>query len=345
MKKFIYFIALLLILVTLFSLMASAPVASALTVPKQSESSLAVPYNGKIYHIFFHSFIIYPELAFNSPRAKGYRDWMVTRGEFKEILNRLYENDFSLIDINYVRDCIINNRPLMFYSKKKPLILSVDDVNYYDYMKNDGFAEKLIVDENGVLAATVRTKDGSVIDYEGDIFPVVEDFVKSHPDFSFNNAKGIIAVTGYQGVFGYRISRDTHDIENAKKVAWALKINGWRIACHSFGHSIGFKDGSISFERLKRDTEKWNSVIAPITGPINIYISPFGMHMNAGDNRFKYLIESGFNIYCPVYKKMNITVNNGCMISQRLNFDGFTLRNYPERIEREFFSAKGILER
>jgi hypothetical protein len=35
---------------------------------------------------------------------------------------------------------------------KKPIILSVDDVNYYAYMKRDGQVFKLILDDTGNVA-------------------------------------------------------------------------------------------------------------------------------------------------------------------------------------------------
>ena len=36
--------------------------------------------------------------------------------------------------------------------------------------------------------------------------PIVDDFVREHPDFSYRGDKGTIALTGYNGVLGYRSS-------------------------------------------------------------------------------------------------------------------------------------------
>ncbi|HKL94017.1 MAG TPA: hypothetical protein VJZ69_01890, partial [Clostridia bacterium] len=200
----------------------------------EEQNADTVKYNGKIYHIFFHSLILYPEMAFKSQNAKGYNDWMTTRSEFKKILNKLYENNFVLVDIDLVRQA--KGKGFNFPKGKKPLIISVDDVNYYETMKGDGFAEKLIVDENGEIATTVRTpKDAEIIDYEGDVIPIVNRFVKAHPNFSFRGAKGIVGVTGFDGVFGYRVTKLKGDAYNkafksAKYVANSLKANGWKIA-------------------------------------------------------------------------------------------------------------------
>lgn len=351
MKRF----ALLFVIVLLISFCFLIPMGdyqlNAL-VPRQPEpwTNELVPYSNKIYHIFFHSLILNPHLAFKSSRAQGYDDWMITREEFKEILNRLYQNDFALVDIDYVKQMKKEQKPLLFFENKKPLILSVDDVNYYEYMKNDGFAEKLIVDEGGKLATTVLGSKGRTIDYEGDIMPIINDFVDKNPDFSFNGAKGIVGVTGYQGVFGYRINwleglEKTQAIINAKNVANNLKMNGWKIACHSYSHTNAFKDGSIAYDRFKRDVGKWNDIVAPVTGRTNIYISPFGIEFYPNDLRLRHLAKSGFDIFCPVYKKMNIKFAGDFMISQRLNIDGFTLQKYPNRIESELFCVDNILDK
>jgi polyribonucleotide nucleotidyltransferase len=45
---------------------------------------------------------------------------------------------------------------------KKPFVLSQDDVSYYHYMDGDGFAQKLIVDENGKVTNTYVEDDGSI---------------------------------------------------------------------------------------------------------------------------------------------------------------------------------------
>lgn len=307
-----------------------------------------VSYDGKVYHIFFHSLILYPELAFRGYKSDGYNNWMTTRGEFLRILPKLYENDFALVDINTVQQA--QGKPFLFPKGKKPLILSVDDVNYYEYMKGDGFADCLSVDVEGNLTTKISFGNRAFTDYKGDVVPIVESFVKSHSDFSFNGAKGIVAVTGYQGVFGYRTNELKGDeytsaFFQAKRVADTLKKNGWSIACHSFYHSNSFKDGSISLEKLKTDIKKWNEEVAPITGKTNIFIAPFGTQFSAKDERFKFLRQSGFNVYCSVCKNMKTTYSNGCLISERMNFDGFTMLKYPSRISENFFEVFDIIDR
>lgn len=306
-------------------------------------------YNGEIRHIFFHSLILYPKQAFNSKKANGYNNWMTTRDEFKAILKRLYQNDFVLVDIDFVRQS--HGRGFLFPRNKKPLIISIDDVNYYDYMKEDGFAEKLIVDKLGNIATTVRTPNGAkIVDHEGDAVPILDRFVKTHPDFSFRGAKGVLGVTGFQGVFGYRVNslrgeEQKTALQNARGVARALKAGGWKIACHSYSHSLKFKDSTITLENLKKDIEKWKLLVSSVTGQTNIFIAPYGTLFPTDDERFRYLCDAGFNIYCSVYKRMDTAFTKHCMISERLNFDGFTMLKYPSRITSTFFDLEGVIDK
>lgn len=320
--------------------------------PIAPSSSMAerVAYEGEVYHIFFHSLILYPELAFGSSTAEGYNDWMTTRSEFKKILEKLYANGFILVDAEAVRQAKLAKKPLMLPKDKKPLILSVDDVNYYEYMKGDGFAEKLVLDGKNRVAAAVKTPwGGTVVDYEGDVMPIVDSFVEKHPDFSLDGAKGIVAVTGYQGVFGYRITTlKGAELAVAKKqakaVADALKASGWKIACHSYSHSKSFRDGGIALAKLAGDTRKWKEFVAPVTGETNIYIYPFGCSFPARDERFRHLVSEGFDIFCPVGKTMSTALYGNSLVSERLNFDGITMRKYPSRITGTFFPLDDILD-
>ena len=302
-------------------------------------------YNGKVYHIFFHSLIINPKLAFSCSMKDGYNNWMTTRDEFKKILNKLYANNFILININelitYKNNQLTKNQ-LILPKGKKPLIISIDDVNYYEYMKGSGFADRLVV-QDGKVTTVVKTGSGEIIDWEGDVIPILDSFVAKHPDFSHKGAKGIVAVTGYQGVFGYRL-KNYQEITQARQVAQVLKKTGWLIANHSFGHSTKFKKG-ISFADFKKDLDKWDNIIANIAGKTNIYISPFGVCFDTNDSKMRYLKSKGYNIFCPVYKEMSIKYQNNILISERLNIDGFTMLKYPQRIRKYFFNPACVVDR
>lgn len=240
-----------------------------------ARKSQLVKYEGQFYHVFFHSLIVYPELAFDGDYMhEGYDMWMTTVSEFKNMLPQLYERGFILYSMTDIK----KDRDIILPPGKKPLIISIDDVCYYDYMKNDGFADRLVINEAGEVACEVRTPQGeTIVTYDGDVMPILDQFVKEHPDFSYRGAKGIVAVTGYEGALGYRITdlegQELIDARNeVKRIAEVMKKNGWLFACHSYTHNDYFKDGGVSFEILSYDSQRWKNTIGEYVLQPDIYL-------------------------------------------------------------------------
>lgn len=306
-----------------------------------------VKYDGQFYHVFFHSLIVYPELAFDGDYMhEGYDMWMTTVSEFKNMLPQLYERGFIL----YSMADIQKDKDIMLPPGKKPLIISIDDVCYYDYMKNDGFADRLVINEDGEVACEVRTPEGeTIVTYDGDVMPILDQFVKEHPDFSYRGAKGVVAVTGYEGALGYRIT----DLEGeelvkaqaeVKKISEVMKKNGWLFACHSYTHNDYFKDGGVAYDTLTTDTQRWEDTIAEYVLDPDIYISPFGYHLSPGDKRLGYLsADMGYKYFCPVSTAMRtIFTDDGTVIQERFNLDRFNMRNQKEFINETFFDVDSV---
>lgn len=298
-----------------------------------------VNYEGKIYHIFFHSLILEPTKAFSSAKAQGYNDWMTTRAEFEKMLPLLKERGYILTDIDYIAKGNIK-----LPKGKKPLIISVDDVNYYEYMRGCGFADRLTVEYDGKVVCVVKNNGKSYIDSLGDVMSILDDFVAKNPDFSYRGAKGIVGVTGYEGVFGYRL-KNAQEKQQAKKVADALKQNKWKIACHSYSHSQKFRDGSISVNELKKDLTKWANALEDIVGKTNIFIAPFGLNIPYNDARTRVLKDMGYNIYCGVGRGMHASHKGDMFYSDRFNMDGYTLQNCPNAVSKYFFNPAFVLDK
>ena len=73
---------------------------------------------------------------------------------------------------------------------------------------------------------------------------ILENFIAAHPDFSFRGARGLIAVTGYEGLLGYRVAPDNQrrstlaeEVAAVMPVVAKLKSPGWEFACHSYAHN------------------------------------------------------------------------------------------------------------
>lgn len=96
------------------------------------------------------------------------------------------------------------------------------------------------------------------------------------PDFSLNGQKGVVALTGYNGVLGYRTNEtDSKHYKERKakatEVADAMKRDGWTFASHSYGH-INFEQSS--YEGIVKDTKRWEKEVTPIIGKTDLFIFP-----------------------------------------------------------------------
>lgn len=312
-----------------------------------------------LHHIFFHSLIVYPKLAWSpsNPQAQGYEDWMLTAAEFKKLLQSLYERQYVLVRQRDFFTFDANGQPhyqaLNLPENKRPLVLSLDDQNYYDYMRGSGFAQKLVLDTDGNIATQIVTPEQQVqITRDGDCIPILENFIAAHPDFSYRGARGIIAITGFEGLLGYRIAPDNkrsgtleEEIAAVKPVVAKLKSLGWEFACHSYTHnSKWFKVQEPELEHIQYDTDKWKRIIEPIVGPTDTYIAPFGTLWPLDSPCHRYIIESGFKFYCNVGRERVATLAKDHVIIPRVNIDGITFKYYRFEFEEYYGLPEKILD-
>jgi len=305
-----------------------------------------VPYTGTVEHIFFHSLIVYPEKAKTDlDNIGGYKDNMITAFQFKELIQQLYDNNFILINSEklYSFDATgkIKKEILYLPKGKKPLIISLDDLSYYKYMSKGGFANKLVLDESGAVKTEVVTPEGNtIVTDDGDVVPIVDKFVAEHPDFSQDGAKGIIAVTGFQGILGYRTqlnapSRDK-EITAVLPIVDALKKSGWVFANHSFTHNQWYLRNTITADQLTADITKWKDQVGSLVGSTDIFIGPFGQVFKEGDARRKQLVDSGFTALYGVGMDGYLKYLGDHFAMNRIDIDGLRLRLSPQTLFKKF---------
>ena len=330
-----------------------------------------VAWNDIVEHLFFHPVVAYPELAFDGDsQANGIDDWMVTVDEYNKILQSVYDNGYILVDINDVwsettgedgQPKMVRNT-LYIPEGKKPLILSYDDVNYYDYMLKDGFTYKLILGDDGLLWSWGKDPQGNeVVSQDLDALTILDKFVREHPDFSPFGAKGSLSLTGYQGILGYRTNTDTQDWDDAKEanrqrereavkpIIAELKRTGWTFGSHTWGH-INLSNHSV--ESVKEDTQRWLDEVGSLVGPTTILYYPHGARPDGGDWQqtgpvFQYLQSQGFRVFASVgvesfsYIKKDICA----VICDRLHPDGTTLRS-ASCLQRymKFYDARQVID-
>ncbi|MBC8543359.1 polysaccharide deacetylase family protein [Bianquea renquensis] len=299
-----------------------------------------VEYTGPVEHVFTHCLIAFPELCYSSPSmTKSLDTDCVTPHEFALILENLYEKGYILIDINLLLDESGEGdrvAKLMLPKGKKPLVLSVDDVVYDARKMHTGMVDKLVVDDRGRVLSYTKTAAGDEIySYENEVFPIVDSFVREHPDFSFQGARGTLCLTGFQGIFGYRTQTGAPEgtdreaeKEGALQVVAALKEEGWNFASHGYGH---YHMDQIEYSKVEYDTASWQAEVASLVGPTKVMVWPYGGHVRSGKIH-ELLYDTGFRIFCGVGAKPYLAREpDGLGIFQdRKALDGYSLRNRRE---------------
>ena len=298
--------------------------------------------NTQITHIFFHTLVVDADTAFSSPKKDDYNDVMTTVDEFVDIIQDMYDEGYvlvSLYDIAKMEPQADGTEKMTYQNivlpeGKKPFVMSQDDVSYYEYMTGHGFASRFVIDEaTGKVINEMDLADGTVLRGSYDLVPILEDFLEAHPDFCYKGARGTIALTGYDGIFGYRtsdfwyndncdyyISNEKNNAEKANNhttpnlnieqdkqtasaIATRLKEMGWTFASHSWGH----RDmGTVSMEAFTWDTDIWEKEVEPLIGDTDIIIFPKGADIGswrgyeADNERYLYLKSVGFDYFCNV---------------------------------------------
>ena len=321
-----------------------------------------------ITHVFFHSLIVDTSRAFDGDSDEaGYNQMMTTVSEFKKMIQSMYEKGYVLVsphDMAVVNDDGTMSRgKIMLPEGKIPFVLSEDDVSYYHYMDDDGFATKLVIDDNGDIKCEYKKADGTVVTGDYDVVPILDSFIKQHPDFSYHGRKGILAMTGYDGVLGYRTDiayktgkklqddqkkflKDHPDfnykqeVKNAKKVAKAMKAEGWEFASHTWGH----KDvAATSLDDLKRDDKKWKKYVAPILGETDMIIFAFGADIgswegySADNEKYEFYKSQGYRYFCNVDSSQYfVQITDDYFRQGRRNLDGYRMYYNPEMLSDLF---------
>ena len=333
---------------------------------QQRDACVAADVN-TVPHIFYHSLVNEPDIAFNADilgksAADGMNAWMTTVDEFDKITQQLYDNGYVYVRLRDLVTETVNadgsvsfapNTHLMLPPGKKPIVLSVDDLSYYHSYEAASFPDKLVLDEYGQVKCHYIRPDGteSVGDY--DVVPRLNTFLAEHPDGAYHGARGLIALTGYNGVFGYRtdidyevkqnlvsdqaawlekhpeFSRD-EDIASATVIADALKSEGWEFASHTWGH---LSVTSHSVDTLREDNEKWIRNVQNIVGPTDTIIFAHGNDIGdwtgySSDNeKYAYYSSAGYHFFCNVDGSQPYWVQiTGDYVRQgRIDLDGYML--------------------
>ena len=305
-----------------------------------------------ITHVFFHTLIVDTAKSFDGEYTQtGYNQYMTTVSEFKKIIEEMYNRGYVLVDVHDIAqqkdngDGAVRFVPgdIMLPEGKIPFVMSQDDVSYYSYMKGDGFADRIVIGDDGLPTCEYTQDDGTVVRGDYDLVPILERFIREHPDFSYRGARAALALTGYDGVLGYRTcpTADDYneaDVAEATKVAQRMRECGWTFASHSWGH---LRYGQASAEKVAADAKKWDEQVRPIVGDTDVIIYAHGDDIAGigkySGTKFETLKGYGFKYFCNVDSaKSWVQIGKDYVRQGRRNLDGYRMWYNPKMLSDLF---------
>lgn len=340
----------------------------------QTKASL-IDHNdpGAIPNLSFHVLIADPARAFtNSTFGGKYNMNFVTIDEFQRILEQLYANGYVLVDMDsFIAETVTgdtitySSKPLRLPDGKKPVMLTETMVNYYSYMIDSdgdgvadkdgaGFASRLVVDSlTGDIKAEMVNSAGETVTGDYDLVPILEKFIEEHPDFCYQGARATLAVSGYDGVFGYRINPEVIDekgqayyeeqVAGAQKIVAALKEKGYEIACYTYADTAY---GGKSASDIKKDVDNWTSEIVPVIGAVDtiVYAKTSDISSTGAYTGSKYnvLYDAGFRYFISNGNKPACTVTGTYVRQLRVMVTGEYMA-HTASMYADYFDAKSVL--
>lgn len=323
----------------------------------------------KVPNLSFHVLIADPGRAFtDASLGKKYNQNFATIDEFSKILQQLYDNGYVLVSMDDVFTETTSESGVTSYSAntiylpsdKKPIMITETLVNYLAYMidsDNDGeadkggagFASRLVL-QNGEIKAELVTSTGETLVGDYDLVPILENFIKEHPDFSYRGARALLAVCGHEGVFGYRTNKSVIDtkgqayydeqVAGAKDVVAALKAQGYEIACYTY-ENIPY--GTSDATRIKNDLTKWSEEVKPVLGEVDVlvYAQTSEIEDYTG-SKYNVVYSSGFRYFINNSNSPWAEISTNHVRQSRLMVTGTNMAYYSNMFS-SYFNAMAVL--
>lgn len=328
-----------------------------------------------IANLSFHVLMADPSRACNkdvsgAELSGSYNKNFVSVEEFSRILNQLYAANYVLVDF----DSFITSVPGVdgnssFFSKsiylpqgKKPIMITETMVNYFEYMVDPdkdgkldgtghGFANKLVVDASGEIKASYVDANGQTLVGNYDLVPVLEAFIQEHPDFSYQGARAILAVTGSEGVFGYRTNTSyvsrfgqafyDNEVVEAKKVVEALRDKGYTIASYTYSNQDYRKMNTL---QIQAEIKNWNDQIVPILGQVDTIVFARASDIEAySGTTFNVLYNDGLRFFLNSGSSPRVDVNTTFIRQTRLMVTGESMAWYSSQFS-DYFDCNVVLD-
>ena len=302
--------------------------------------------------------------------AGSYNKNFVSVEEFTRILNQLYASNYVLVDFNSFISSVPgvdgNNsfftKPIYLPQGKKPVMLTETMVNYFEYMvdpdkdgtpdaKGHGFAYKLVLDDNGEIKAAYVDANGQTLIGNYDFVPVLEAFIQEHPDFCYQGARAILAVTGTEGVFGYRTNTSyvsrfgqsfyDNEVVEAKKIVAALRDKGYTIASYTYSNQAY---RSMNTLQIQAEIQNWTNQITPVLGEVDTIVFARASDIEAySGTTFNVLYNSGIRFFLNSGSSPRVDTNTTFIRQTRLMVTGESMAWYSSQFSN-YFDCNVVLD-
>lgn len=277
----------------------------------------------------------------------------LTGTEFRRMLEQLYANDYVLVDAETLADLsnetFITEMNLVVPEGKKPVILVLDTFDYSAYNYPNGCCSRLVLNDRNQVCGEYLNSDGQMtISRDAEAIGILEAFVEENPDFSFDGAKGVISICGYESVFGYVISEDEVDDRNSAfsavgypsahfssndieanratvmSIVNTLRNNGWKFASSTYGNINAYASDMAT---IQADFEKWNTQVGTLLGETHMIVYPGGNYIYGTDERAEYLKAMGFRIFFGIGSNPYYIYGSNYLYYDRTVINDSVLRN------------------
>ena len=235
-------------------------------------------------------------------------------------------------------------------------------VNYFEYMvdpdkdgtldgKGHGFANKLVVDDNGDIKAAYVDANGQSLVGNYDFVPVLESFIQEHPDFVYQGARAILAVSGTEGVFGYRTNTSyvsrfgqsfyDNEVAEAKTLVAALREKGYTIASYTYSNA---NYRTMTTLQIQAEVTNWTNQITPVLGDVDTIVFARGGDIEAyTGTTFNVLYNSGLRFFLNSGTTPRVDVNTTFVRQTRLMVTGEALAWYSSQFS-SYFDSNVVLD-
>lgn len=299
-------------------------------------------------------------------RASGDVGLYLSPEQFTRILEELYANDYVLVDAETMADQsepnFITEVDLTVPEGKKPVIIIIEPLDYSVLNYSAGNCSRLILNEQGqVCGEYIDAQGQTVVSRYAESVGILDAFVESHPDFSYNGAKGVISICGNESFFGYVVCPEQAEVrasnmeaigrtaptyseadmdansESVKAITERLVDTGWRFASSTYGNINAYES---DMQTIVDDTSAWMSRIRPLIGDVHIIVYPGGNYIYGTDERAEYLKSNGFRIFVGMGTQPYYIYGNNYLYYDRMIVSQTSLGNTDFS---QMFSANYIL--